>query len=427
MDRDLAFEMGTSNLRFGPGVTREVGMDLKDMGVRRAMVVTDPNLRDLPPVQVVVASLKAEGVDFALFDRVRVEPTDASFQEAIAFARDGKFDAFVAVGGGSSMDTAKAANLYTTYPDDFMAYVNAPIGQGKPVQGPLRPLVAIPTTAGTGSETTGVAIFDLKDRHLKTGIAHRRLKPTLGIVDPENTRTMPAVVAASTGLDVLCHAVESYTAIPYDQRPRPERPILRPAYQGANPISDIWSLKAVEMVARYLVRAVADPEDDEARGHMILASAYAGMGFGNAGVHLCHGMSYPVSGMVRGYRPEGFVGDHPIIPHGMSVALNAPAVFRFTGPACPERHLQAAGLLGADVSGVRNPKEEAGEVLAGRIVAILKQLEMPNGLKAVGFTREDIPALVAGTLPQHRVTKLSPRPASEADLAAMFEDALTGW
>ncbi len=427
MDRDLAFEMGTSNLRFGPGVTREVGMDLKDMGVRRAMVVTDPNLRDLPPVQVVVASLKAEGVDFALFDRVRVEPTDASFQEAIAFARDGKFDAFVAVGGGSSMDTAKAANLYTTYPDDFMAYVNAPIGQGKPVQGPLRPLVAIPTTAGTGSETTGVAIFDLKDRHLKTGIAHRRLKPTLGIVDPENTRTMPAVVAASTGLDVLCHAVESYTAIPYDQRPRPERPILRPAYQGANPISDIWSLKAVEMVARYLVRAVADPEDDEARGHMILASAYAGMGFGNAGVHLCHGMSYPVSGMVRGYRPEGFVGDHPIIPHGMSVALNAPAVFRFTGPACPERHLQAAGLLGADVSGVRNPKEDAGEVLAGRIVAILKQLEMPNGLKAVGFTREDIPALVAGTLPQHRVTKLSPRPASEADLAAMFEDALTGW
>lgn len=427
MDRDMAFEMGTSNLRFGPGVTREVGMDLKDLGVQRAMVVTDPNLRDLAPVRVVVESLKAEGVDFALFDRVRVEPTDASFQEAIAFARDGKFDAFVAVGGGSSMDTAKAANLYTTCPDDFMAYVNAPIGQGKPVPGPLRPLIAIPTTAGTGSETTGVAIFDLKDRHIKTGIAHRRLKPTLGIVDPENTRTVPPAVAASTGLDVLCHALESYTAIPYDQRPCPARPILRPAYQGANPISDIWSLKAIEMVARYLVRAVADPNDDEARGHMILASAYAGMGFGNAGVHLCHGMSYPVSGMVRGYKPEGFVGDHPIIPHGMSVALNAPAVFRFTGPARPERHLRVAELLGADVSGVRSPKEEAGEVLAGRIVAIMKQLEMPNGLKAVGFTKADIPALVAGTLPQHRVTKLSPRPASEADLAALFEDAMKGW
>jgi hydroxyacid-oxoacid transhydrogenase len=402
-------------------------MDLKDMGVKRAMVVTDPNLRDLPPVQTAVASLKAEGVDFGLFDRVRVEPTDASFQEAIAFARDGRFDAFVAVGGGSSMDTAKAANLYTTYPDDFMAYVNAPIGQGKPVPGPLKPLIAIPTTAGTGSETTGVAIFDLQDRHIKTGIAHRRLKPTLGIVDPENTRTMPPVVAASTGLDVLCHAVESFTAMPYDQRPRPDRPILRPAYQGANPISDIWALRAVELVAKYLVRAVADPEDDEARGCMLMASAFAGMGFGNAGVHLCHGMSYPVSGMVRSYKPEGFVGDHPIIPHGMSVALNAPAVFRFTGPACPERHLKAAEALGADVSGVRDPKGEAGGVLAGRIVALMKQLEMPNGLRAVGFTRDDIPALVAGTLPQHRVTRLSPRPAGEADLAAMFEDAMTGW
>ena len=427
MDRDTAFEMGTSNLRFGPGTTREVGMDLKDMGVKRAMVVTDPNLRDLTPVQTVMESLKAEGVDYALFDRARVEPTDASFHEAIAFARDGKFDAFVAVGGGSSMDTAKAANLYTTYPDDFMAYVNAPVGQGKPVPGPLKPLIAIPTTAGTGSETTGVAIFDLKAQHVKTGIAHRRLKPTLGIVDPENTRTMPPVVAASTGLDVLCHAVESYTAVAYDQRPRPERPILRPSYQGTNPISDIWSLRAMEMVAKYLVRAVADPNDDEARGNMMLASAFAGMGFGNAGVHLPHGMSYPVSGMVRSFKPQGFMGDHPIIPHGMSVILNAPAVFRFTGPSRPVRHLRAAEAMGADVSEVRNPAAEAGEILAGQIVSLMKQLEMPNGLSAVGFTKADIPALVAGTLPQHRVTKLSPKPATEADLTRLFEDAMTGW
>ncbi len=427
MDRDTAFEMATSNLRIGPGTTREVGMDLKDMGVKRVMVVTDPNLRDLPPVRTVEESLKSEGVDFALFDRARVEPTDASFQEAIAFARDGKFDAFVAGGGGSSIDTAKAANLYTTYPDDFMAYVNAPVGQGKPVPGPLKPLIAIPTTAGTGSETTGVAIFDLKAQHVKTGIAHRRLKPTLGIVDPENTRTMPPVVAASTGLDVLCHAVESYTAIPYDQRPRPERPILRPSYQGTNPISDIWSLRAMEMVAKYIVRAVADPNDDEARANMILASAFAGMGFGNAGVHLPHGMSYPVSGMVRGFKPQGFVGDHPIIPHGMSVILNAPAVFRFTGPSRPVRHLRAAEAMGADVSDVRNPAAEAGEILAGRIVGMMKQLEMPNGLSAVGFTKGDIPARVAGTLPQHRVTKLSPKPATESDLARLFEDAMIAW
>lgn len=427
MQTDFAFEMGTSNLRFGPGATREVGMDLSELGARRVMLLTDPNLVDLPPVRTAVESLNSEGVDYALYDRVRVEPTDVSFQEAIDFALDGNFDAFVAVGGGSSIDTAKAANLYSTFPDDFYAYVNAPIGSGKPVPGALKPLIAIPTTAGTGSETTGVTIFDISAKHVKTGIAHRRLKPSLGIVDPENTRTMPPVVAASTGLDVLCHALESYTAIPYDRRPLPERPILRPAYQGTNPISDMWALRAIELVAENIVRAVADPDNDEARSNMILASSMAGMGFGNAGVHLPHGMSYPVSGMVRDYRPEGMVSDHPIVPHGTSVILNAPASFRFTGPACPERHLKAAQLLGADISGVKDAETEAGAMLADRIVALMKRLEMPNGLSAIGFTEADVPGLVEGTLPQHRVTKLSPRPAGREDLAALFRDALTAW
>ena len=421
------FEVGSTQLRFGTGGTREIGMDLADLGTKRAMVLTDSNLSGLPPVQTALESLKAEGIDFALFDRVRVEPNDVSFREAISFAEDGKFDAYVAVGGGSTMDTAKAANLYTTYPDEFLAYVNAPIGQGKPVPGPLKPLIAVPTTAGTGSETTGVAIFDLSDRHIKTGIAHRRLRPTLGIVDPENTRTLPSVVAASTGLDVLCHALESYTALPFRSRPHPGRPILRPAYQGSNPISDIWSLKAIELVSRYLIRASADPEDDEARENMLLASSYAGMGFGNAGVHLCHGMSYPVSGMVRSFRPDGFVSDHPIVPHGISVVLNAPAVFRFTGPACPDRHLRGAELLGADRSAVKDPEGEAGDLLADRIVNMMKRLEMPNGLSAVGYTEKDVPDLVDGTLPQHRVTKLSPRPADKDDLHGLFEDAMVAW
>ena len=342
-------------------------------------------------------------------------------------AQEGDYEAYVAVGGGSTIDTAKAANLFASYPDDFFTYVNAPIGEGKPVPGPVKPLIAIPTTAGTGSETTGVAIFDLTDRHVKTGIAHRYLKPTLGLVGPENTRTMPPVIAAASGLDVLCHALESYTALPYDQRPLPARPILRPAYQGHNPISDIWSLRAIELVSQYIERAYKNPEDEEARAQMILASSMAGMGFGNAGVHLCHGMSYPVSGMVRSYRLEGLQTSHPIIPHGMSVVLNAPAVFRFTGVASPGRHLQAAAKMGADVSSVSEPAAEAGPILAEQIVRLMQKLDIPNGLTAVGFTEADIPALVAGTLPQHRVTKLSPRPADAEDLAAMFRDAMRSW
>src|SRR5205814_5628007 len=255
---DTAFQLSTSNLRFGAGTTREVGLDLEDMGLKRTLLVIDPRLLDLPTGQIVRESLKAARVDFETFTAVEVEPTDRSFQEAIAVASTGGFDSFVALGGGSTIDTAKAANLYATYPADFLDYVNAPIGRGIPVPGPLKPLVAIPTTAGTGSETTGVAIFDMVDRKMKTGIAHRYLKPTLGLVDPDNTRTQPAAVAASAGLDVLSHALESYTALPYNRRPKPARPIERPAYQGSNPISDIWSLRALEIVARFLPRAVAD-------------------------------------------------------------------------------------------------------------------------------------------------------------------------
>ena len=425
MRKDYAFEMAASTIRYGPGVTREVGMDFTDLGVKRVMLLTDSNLEKLPPVQTAIEALEAEKIHYALFDRVQVEPTDTSFREAIDFARRGNFDGFLAIGGGSTMDTAKAANLYATHPADFLDYVNPPIGRGKPVPGQLRPLIAVPTTAGTGSETTGVAIFDLVEMHAKTGIAHRRLKPTLGLLDPENTRTLPPAVAASAGLDVLCHAVESYTAAPFGQRPCPERPLLRPAYQGSNPISDIWSLEAIRLMSKYIERACRDPGDDEARGNMLLAAASAGMGFGNAGVHLPHGMSYPVSGMVRDYFPDGYEVDHPLIPHGVSVILNAPAVFRFTGRACPGRHLRAAELMGADVSAARD--DDAGKILADRIIALMQRLNIPNGLGAVGYGPDDIPALVRGTLPQHRVTKISPRPAEENDLAGLFEDAMSYW
>jgi hydroxyacid-oxoacid transhydrogenase len=426
MTNDYAFEMAAAAVRFGVGVTREVGADLADLGVTRALVISDPTVSRLPPVQTVVESLEANGIAFTLFDRVRVEPTDGSFLEAIAFANANPCDAFVAVGGGSAIDTAKAANLYTTYPPaDFLDYVNPPVGKGLPVPGPLKPLVAIPTTAGTGSETTGVSIFDFSRLHAKTGIASRRLKPTIGLLDPDNTRTLPPEVAASSGLDILSHAVESFTALPFTGRPRPDRPSLRPAYQGSNPISDVWSLQALRLVDRFLIRAVEDPADDEARANMLLAASYAGIGFGNAGVHLPHGMSYPVSGHVRGYRAPGYGVDHPLVPHGISVILNAPAVFRFTAPASPERHLEAAEALGAATSGHR--PEDAGAILADRITWFMQRLRVPNGLAAIGYTIGDIPALVEGTLPQHRVTKLSPRLAGPDELGRLFENAMLAW
>lgn len=354
-----------------------------------------------------------------------------SIKEAIEFARPYAPDAFLAVGGGSVIDTAKLMNLYLCHPEnDFLDFVNAPLGKGLPVYKPLKPLIAVPTTAGTGSETTGSAIFDLSSAKAKTGVAHRALKPTLGICDPLNTRTMPSAVHASSGLDVLCHSLESWTAIPYYERiPRPQNPINRPAYQGANPISDIFSLQALRSTVKYLPRAVRDPEDHEAQSEMLLAATLAGVGFGNAGVHLCHGMSYPVSGQNPGYKQNGYEVDYPIIPHGVSVAVTAPAVFAFTGATNPERHLQAAEAFGVDISNVK--LESAGEVLSEALAKFLAELgHQPAGLKDLGFKKEHIAGLVEGTLPQKRVLMLAPGLAEELDeerqqLTDLFEKSMS--
>lgn len=405
-------------------------MDLKNIGANRVCVVTDSNVAKLDAMRQVEEGLTREGIEFTVFDQVRIEPKDSSIREAIDFAKPYRPDAFLAVGGGSVIDTAKLMNLYTTFPDaKFLDFVNVPLGRGLPITKPLKPLVAVPTTAGTGSETTGTAIFDLVSKKAKTGIAHRNLKPTLGICDPLNTRTMPSAVHAASGLDVLCHSLESWTAIPYNERrPRPENPINRPAYQGANPISDVFSLKALRSTVEYLPRAVKDPEDFEAQSEMLLAATLAGVGFGNAGVHLCHGMSYPISGQNPGYKHKGYVIDSPIIPHGVSVAVTAPAVFKFTGPSNPERHLAAAEAFGKDVSDAK--KESAGEILSEALSEFLVRLgDQPRGLKALGFGSEHIDDLVEGTLPQKRVLMLAPNLSMELNeereqLRGLFEEAM---
>ncbi len=423
--------MSSSNIKYGFGAMNEIGFDMKELGAARVMVVTDGRMAELPPVSKVMESLKAFGIDAVLYKGVRVEPTDGSLKDAVDFAREGDFDGFIGIGGGSSLDTAKAANLYTSYPADFLTYVNSPIGEGTPVPGKLKPLIGVPTTAGTGSETTGVIIFDLESMHAKTGIAHRFVRPDLGVIDPENTRSMPKLVAASTGFDILVHALESYTNLPFNKREAPSDPSMRPAYQGSNPISDVWAARAIEMVSRNIVEAVHNPKNDEPRSQMLIAATCAGIGFGNAGLHLPHGMSYPVSGMVKEYIPEGYRKEHPIVPHGISVVLNAPAALRFTGPARPKRHLEAARLMGVTLSEGdmrdREHLDRAGDILADAIVDLMKKTDMPNGLSAVGYSEVDLDALVEGTLPQHRVTKLCPRPFTAEELKEVFRNSLRNW
>jgi hydroxyacid-oxoacid transhydrogenase len=422
MTTDTVFQMTGSTVRFGAGATREVGADFVDLGCRRVLAIVDPAVRSRYPGEAAIESLRAAGIDFDVFEGVRCEPTDASFREAIAAATSAAFDGFLAVGGGSTIDTAKAANLYATWPAEFTEYVNPTLGRGAVPPGPLKPLIAVPTTAGTGSETTAVAVFDFARERVKTGIANRYMRPTLGILDPENTRSCPRAVAASAGLDVLSHALESFTARHYLERERPLRPSLRSAYQGANPISDVWALEALRILADCLPRVYNDPSDDEARGRMLLAASYAGIGFGNAGVHLPHAMAYPVAGQVHAYQPAGYSTDHAMVPHGTSVIVHTPAVCRMTGPAAPVRHLQAAAALGADIRDV--PADRAGDVLAERVIHFMRITDQPMGIAVFGYTETDVPRLVEGTMVQARLLKLSPIDPAPGVLARLFRESL---
>lgn len=422
---EQVFSADVTRIRYGSGVLQELGQEAQALGIKRAAVYTDSRIRSLPLFEEALAALRSEGIEAVIYDEVRVEPTDVSFKEAVRFAKSSTFDGFISIGGGSVMDTAKAANLYSSCPGDFMDYVNAPIGRGLVVPGPLRPHLACPTTAGTGSESTGIAVFDLLEMKSKTGISSRALLPDRGIVDPRWTESLPATVMAATGFDAISHALEALTAKPFTSRPSPEHISGRPMPQGANPFSDTLCRESLRQAGKYLVRAVNDMTDHEARHAMMYAATLAGVGFGNAGCHLPHAMSYPVSGRVQHYQPEGYPGHEPICPHGMSVIVNAPAAYRFTAPGCPERHAEGAELLGADVHDT--VPAEAGAVLAGHIEEMMRATGVPNGIGGVGFTEEAVDGLAEAASAQQRLLLVAPVSVDEADLRDLYRDALSYW
>jgi alcohol dehydrogenase class IV len=420
--RETVFTYGAPQLKFGTGASDEVGHDLLQYGVRRALVVTDPGVAATGHPQRIADQMAQFGIEALVYDGAHVEPTDESMQSAIDWARsEGPWDAFVAVGGGSAIDTAKAVNLLTSNEGELMDYVNAPVGKARNPEQPLKPLVAVPTTTGTGAESTTVCVLDVLSLKVKTGISHARLRPTLAVVDPTLTMSQPAGVTAASGMDILCHALESYTARPYTSYDR-KQPEQRVPYCGSNPIADMWSEKAMSLLATSFRRAVRHGDDVDARGEMAMAATFAGLGFGNAGVHIPHANAYPIAGRVRGFHPDDYPGDEPMVPHGMAVSLTAPEAFRFTFESAPERHLRAAALLAPD-----NTYDAGPDQLARVLTDLMSDIAIPNGLGAVGYDSSDVSDLVTGTLQQQRLLATAPREVDEEAAAGILTRSMELW
>jgi alcohol dehydrogenase class IV len=422
---ETVFTWGAPPVKFGAGAADELAHDLAQLGVERVLLVTDEGVAATGAPERIRKTLREAGTKAEVFDGVHVEPTDESLRAAVEHARGGDWDGFLAVGGGSSIDTAKAINLMTSSPGDIMDYVNRPVGEGRAPSGPLRPLVAVPTTAGTGAESTPVCVLDVLGLKVKTGISHPRLRPALAVVDPLLTLTLPPQATAASGMDVVCHALEAYTARPFTAYPRKSAE-ERAAYCGANPVSDAFCERALRIVGGSLRRAVLVGHDLQARTEMAMAATFAGMGFGNAGVHLPHACAYPIAGLVRDYHPDGYPGGHPLVPHGQSVAVTAPACFRFTFPVAPGRHLRAAELL-AEGSGQGDAGGDPRERLPQELVRLMRDLDVPSGIGALGYGEGDLDELVAGARKQERLLVIAPRDPSDEDLAAIFRGSLRNW
>ncbi|MGH3094482.1 MAG: hydroxyacid-oxoacid transhydrogenase [Streptosporangiales bacterium] len=416
---ETVFTWRAPAVKFGPGAVGEVGHDVAALGCRRVLVVTDQRVAATGAAGRATEAVRQAGVDATVYADVHIEPTDVGVRAAADAVRDGGWDGFVAVGGGSVIDTAKAVNLLTHVSGDLLDYVNAPIGGGRSPENPLAPLVAVPTTAGTGAECTAVCVVDLLEQHVKSGISDAALRPALAVVDPELTLSLPPEVTAASAFDVLCHALESYTARPYSDFPR-HAPEARVAYCGANPVSDLWIERTMPLLARSVRTAVADGSDLAARTDLHLAALFAGMGFGNAGVHIPHACAYPIAGRVREYVPNGYLTDSPLVPHGQSVVLTAPATFARTFASSPDRHAWAATTLDPSVADL----PDKSSWLPTAIRRLMRDTGVPSGLVDVGYGEADIDGLVEGALAQQRLLGLAPVPVDADLLAEVFRSSI---
>lgn len=419
------FTVAIPKLSFGRGSLGDCGARAMALGIKKVALLTDPFLESGPLVSIVRESLQRASIDYVVFSDIRIEPDDDTVTEAGKFLQEAAVDGVISVGGGSVIDTAKAALLVAAHGGNIREYFAAPVGVAKPVPGPVAPHIACATTSGTGSECTSISVIRVNELNTKFVVANPQLLPDVAIVDPQCCDSLPANVVASTGFDLLSHALECYTAKAYTRHLEVADPNTRQLIQGANPFSDLSAREALDIVGKYLQRGVSDNTDREARDNLMWGATLAGIAFGNAGTHLPHAMSYGVTHLMKDVTSHDYRVASPFVPHGISVIVCAPSVFRYTAAAQPERHLEAAALLAADSKGAT--PEDAGEVLSKRLIEMMRAADIPNGLSGIGFAAEDMVALAESSSRQARAIANAPRESNLVDIENMYSGAISYW
>lgn len=420
------FTVAMPKLTFGAGALSELGGRLRMRNFKHVALFTDPWLATSEHLTRARTSLTEAGLSFDEYSDVKIEPVDVDCLEAARFYSESNAEAVVAIGGGSVIDTAKAAVIYATYPAEFCDYLGPPAGAGRAIPGPLPGIFACPTTGGTGSEATAVAVIKVQALDTKFVLQSPWMLPIEAIVDPLCATTLPAQVVACGGFDLMSHALECYTARAYSSWETVEDPAKRPTVQGANPWSDLHAREALRLIDRYLIRAVNDATDTEARGNMMWAATLAGMAFGNSGTHLPHALSYGISHLAKSWHAQQYPDtDGNLVPHGIAVAVNAPSVYRHVAEAAPQRHLEGARLLGADIRD--STPDDAGEIVADRFISLMRQTDMPNGLSEIGFDSGDASALADSAFRQRRAIANAPKAINIDDVRSIFAGAVNYW
>jgi alcohol dehydrogenase len=373
---------------FGTGAVEQLGREVKNIGAKKVAIIVGPVVKKAGILDKITSILEKGGTDYAVWDKVEAEPSLESGEAAIQFAREGKYDGVIGLGGGSAMDTAKAAAVSITNPGTLGGWVK------KVFEKPLAPLALIPTTSGTGSEVSNAAVFATPE--VKYVLYSSLMYPDIALVDPELTRTVPARTTANTGIDVLCHAIEAYVSL------------------KANPITDALALEAISLVVENLRAAYAYGDNMEARTGMSLASLMAGLAFGNAGTVIGHACGYAYV-----YPATEF---H--FPHGYSIAITMPYVLEYNAISNLPKHATIAEILEEPTSGLS--LREAAFRSAVAFKKLLGDLNMPTSIKDVGVTKDMIPSIAKNVFKSKAHVARNPRKVTEEGMVRLFGKAYEG-